>query len=166
PLRIQMTDPGGEARLYRNLTIAERGRGDCTALAETVALIVDRFLHDLGYEAPENLPAPLPAPDANLARGPPPVPSAAARFDLFAGGSWRPNSSDESDFELGFGLGLERGVLGHRLAATFTGGTSLTGMAVAGDHSTATLHRMPFRVGLWVPISAGPGQFEPGVRAG
>ena len=59
PLRIEMTDQGGEARLYRNLTVSERGRGDCTALAETVALIVDRFLHDLGYEAPTTLPAPL-----------------------------------------------------------------------------------------------------------
>ena len=34
------------------------------------------------------------------------------------------------------------------------------------DGSIATLHRMPFRVGFWVPIIAGPGQWEPGVRAG
>jgi hypothetical protein len=166
PLRIEMTDQGGEARLYRNLTVSERGRGDCTALAETVALIVDRFLHDLGYEAPATLPPPLPGADANLSRGPPPMPTGAARFDLFAGGSWRPNSSDEGDFELGFGLGFERGVLGRRLAATFTGGASLTGKATATDGARATLHRMPFRVGFWVPIAAGPGQLEPGVRAG
>ena len=124
PLRIEMTDQGGEARLYRNLTISERGRGDCTALAETVALIVDRFLHDLGYEAPTTLPAPLPAADANLSRGPPPVPVGAVRFDLFAGGPGAPVRPTNSDFELGFGLGLERGVAGRRFAATFTGGTS------------------------------------------
>ena len=166
PLRIEMTDQGGEARLYRNLTVSERGHGDCTALAETVALIVDRFLHDLGYEAPTTLPAPLPAADANLSRGPPPVPGGAVRFDLFAGGAWRPGSSDDSDFELGLGLGLERGVAGRRFAATFTGGTSGTGTVTALDGSTATLHRMPFRIGLWIPIVAGPGQLEPGVRAG
>ena len=73
PLRIEMTDQGGEARLYRNLVVAEHNRGDCAALAETVALIVDRFLHDLGYEAPPTLPAPLPGsrrqPDARPAAG-------------------------------------------------------------------------------------------------
>jgi len=166
PLRIEMTDQGGEARLYRNLVVAEHSRGDCTALAETVALIVDRFLHDLGYEAPPTLPAPLPGPDANLTRGPPPAASSGGRFDLFAGGSWRGASTDESDFELGFGAGFERGVVGRRLAATLTVGTSATRSATAMNGSIATLHRMPIRLGIWVPINAGPGQLEPGVRAG
>ncbi len=166
PLRIEMTDPGGEARLYRNLTVSERGRGDCAALAETVALIVDRFLHDLGYEAPATLPPPLAGADANLSRGPPPAASGATRFDLFAGGAWRGATSDASDFELGFGLGFERGVLGRRFAVTFTGGTTRSHTNVAGNNYTATLRRMPFRLGFWIPILAGPGQLEPGVRAG
>jgi hypothetical protein len=166
PLRIEMTDQGGEARLYRNLTVSERGRGDCTALAETVALIVDRFLHDLGYEAPATLPPPLPGPDANLSRGPPPAASGASRFDLFAGGSWRGATGEDSDFELGFGLGFERGLLGRRFAVTFTGGTTKSQTNVAGDNYTATLRRMPFRLGFWMPILVGPGQLEPGVRGG
>ena len=166
PLRIEMTDQGGEARLYRNLAVAEHNRGDCAALAETVALIVDRFLHDLGYEAPTTLPPPIPGPDANLSRGPPPAASGGGRFDLFAGGSWRGASTDESDFELGFGLGFERGIVGRRFAATLTVGTSATRSATATDGSIATLQRMPFRLGFWVPINAGPGQLEPGVRAG
>jgi hypothetical protein len=166
PLRIEMTDQGGEARLYRNLAVAEHNRGDCAALAETVALIVDRFLHDLGYEAPPTLPPPLPGSDANLTRGPPPAASGPGRFDLFAGGSWRGASTDESDFELGFGLGFERGLIGRRFAATLTVGTSATHSATAIDGSIGTLHRMPFRFGLWIPINAGLGQLEPGVRAG
>jgi hypothetical protein len=166
PLRIEMTDQGGEARLYRNLVVAEHSRGDCTALAETVALIVDRFLHDLGYEAPPTIPAPLPGPDANLSRGPPPAASGPGRFDLFAGGAWRGASTDESDFELGFGLGFERGLAGRRFAATLTVGMSATRSATAADGSIATLQRMPFRLGFWIPIAAGPGQLEPGVRAG
>jgi hypothetical protein len=166
PLLIEMTDQGGEARLYRNLTVAERGRGDCAALAETVALIVDRFLHDLGYEAPTTLPPPLPGPDANLSRGPPPVASGASRFDLFAGGSWRGATGEDSDFELGFGLGFERGLLGRRFAVTFTAGTTKSKTNPAGGVYTATLRRMPFRLGFWIPIVAGPGQLEPGIRAG
>jgi len=165
PLRIEMVDQGGEARLYRNLTVSERGRNDCVALAETVALIVDRFVHDLGYEAPPTIPAPLPPPDENLARPPPPVVSAASRFDLFAGGSWRGASSEESDFEVGFGLGFERGLAGRRFALTFTGAMSATRSA-PDDGYVATLRRMPFRLGFWIPILAGPGQVEPGVRVG
>jgi hypothetical protein len=166
PLRIEMTDPGGEARLYRNLTVAERGHSDCGALAETVALIVDRFLHDLGYEAPATLPPPLAGPDTNLSRGPPPAVSGASRFDLFAGGSWRGANSDASAFELGFGLGFERGLLGRRFGVTFTGGTTKSQTQPAGNGYMATLRRMPFRLGFWMPIFAGPGQLEPGVRVG
>jgi len=166
PLRIEMTDQGGEARLYRNLTVSERGRGDCAALAETVALIVDRFLHDLGYESPVTLPPPLAGPDANLSRGPPPAVSGASRFDLFAGGSWRGATGEDSDFELGFGLGFERGLGGRRFAITFTGGTTKSKSNPSGNDYTATLRRMPFRLGFWVPIFAGPGQLEPGIRIG
>jgi len=166
PLRIEMTDQGGEARLFRNLTVAERGRSDCAALAETVALIVDRFLHDLGYEAPPTLPPPLAGSDANLSRGPPPAASGASRFDLFAGGSWRGPTGGDDDFELGFGLGFERGLLGRRLAVTFTGGTTKSMSQPSGDQYTATLRRIPFRLGFWIPILAGPGQLEPGIRVG
>jgi hypothetical protein len=94
------------------------------------------------------------------------VASGPGRFDLFAGGSWRGGSTDESDFELGFGLGFEKGVVGHRLAATLTVGTSATRSATATDGAIATLHRMPIRLGFWLPIHAGPGQLEPGVRVG
>ncbi len=166
PLRIEMVDQGGEARLFRNLTVAEPRRNDCVALAETVALIVDRFVHDLGYEAPPTLPNPLPPPDDNLARGPPPPPTGASRLDVFAGGSWRGASSDESDFEAGFGLGFERGLGGRRFAVTFTGGVSAAHRVPANETFTASLRRMPFRLGFWIPILAGPGQVEPGVRIG
>jgi hypothetical protein len=168
PLSIELTDQGGEARLYRNLTLAERGRGnDCPALAETVALIVDRFLHDLGYEAPLTLPPPLkPPPTDNLARAPPRIPPGAGRFDLFAGGFWRGASTEDSDMEVGLGLGFERGLGGRRLSATFSGGVSSEQTARTADASKATLRRFPVRFGLFLPLPAGQGQFEPGVRLG
>ena len=167
PLRIELTDPGGEARLYRNLTLAERGRGsECTALAETVALIVDRFLHDLGYEAP---PSPPPAPrpaDENLARGPPAAPPRIGnRFDVLAGGAWRGGASpaDAGTFELALGLGLERGVA-RRWAATLSGGVSFANNGDLADGSSATFRRVPVRLGFFLPLAAGPGWLEPGVR--
>ena len=168
PLSIELTDRGGEARLYRNLTLAERGRSnDCPALAETVALIVDRFLHDLGYEAPLTLPPPLKAPPTdNLARAPPRPPAANGRLDLFAGGYWRGASTSDSDLEIGLGVGIERGLGGRRLLATFSGGLSTERMAVTADASEATLRRFPVRFGLYLPLQAGQGQLEPGVRLG
>ena len=166
PLRIELTDPGGEARLFRNLTLAERGKSnDCLALAETVALIVDRFLHDLGYEAPPS-PPPVPrAPTDNLTRGPPAVAvQRGNRLDVFAGGSWRGAAAIESDVELGLGLGLERGVGGQRLAATFSAGFSFERRQDIIDGSQATLRRIPLRFGLLMPLALGPGSLEPGLR--
>jgi hypothetical protein len=175
PLRIELTDQGGEARLYRNLTLAERARGgDCQALADTVALIVERFLHDLGYEAPPSPPPPLQEmPRDNLARGPPPALAAANRFDVFAGGAWRGASTADSDFEVGLGLGFERGLGNRRVAATFTGGLSSARVAQYQDNNNgegsirninATLRRVPVRFGLFLPLILGPGWLEPGLR--
>jgi hypothetical protein len=169
PLRVELTDQGGEARLYRNLSIAERGRGnDCLALADTVALIVERFLHDLGYELPPNPPPPpREAPRTGLSRGPPPVLPPPNRVDLFAGGSWRGTSPmDESDFEVGLGLGFERGITGRRVALTFTAGISTQRSAPypAAPDLGATLRRVPVRLGLFMPLVLGPGWLEPGVR--
>jgi hypothetical protein len=167
PLRIELTDPGGEARLYRNLTLAERGRGsECTALAETVALIVDRFLHDLGYEAPPSPPPALKSPDENLARGPPAAaPKVGNRYDLLAGGSWRGDSSiGEDDFEMALGLGLERGLGARRLAVSLSTGLSLVNSGTLRDGTSARFRRVPLRLGLFLPLSVGPGWLEPGLR--
>jgi hypothetical protein len=168
PLRIELTDQGGAARHYRSLTLAERNRApDCPALADTVALIVERFLRDLGYEAPPSPPPPIrELPRDNLARGPPAAPIGPSRFDLFAGGSWRGASgSGESDFEAGLGLGFERGFGGRRLAATFSGGLAPSRSATnIGQNFQATLRRVPIRLGLFMPMILGPGWLEPGVR--
>ena len=172
PLRVELTDQGGEARLYRSLTVAERSRAlDCPALADTVALIVERFLHDLGYEAPPSPPPPPREPvRENLTRGPPAAPAGPSRVDVFAGGAWRGASSTETnDFEAGLGLGFERGLFGRRVAATFTGGIStLCCSAVIPDQNVqnvrATLYRIPVRLGLYIPFLVGPGWLEPGLR--
>lgn len=170
PLRIELTDQGGEARLYRSLTVAERSRApDCPALADTVALIVERFLRDLGYEAPPSPPPPVKEPPRdNLTRGPPAAAIAANRFDVFAGGAWRgAPQSGESDFEAALGLGFERGVGSRRLAVTFSGGLSPSRSASIVDMNfQAKLLRIPIRIGLFMPVALGPGWLEPGLRLG
>ena len=168
PLRVELTDQGGEARLYRSLTIAERSRApDCAALADTVALIVERFLRDLGYEAPPSPPPPAKEPPRdNLTRGPP-APVGPSRFDIFAGGAWRgASAAEESELEAGLGLGFERGFSGRRLAATFSGGFASRSAADIGQNFQATLRRVPVRFGVFMPVVLGPGWLEPGVRLG
>ena len=169
PLRVELTDQGGEARLYRSLTVAERSRAlDCPALADTVALIVERFLRDLGYEAPPSPPPPAKDPPReNLTRGPPPPTFGPSRVDIFAGGAWRGASTTETnDFEAGLGLGFERALFGRRVAVTFTGGisTSCCSASIPDQNISATLYRIPVRLGLFVPFLVGPGWLEPGLR--
>lgn len=176
PLRIDLVDPNGEGRLQRVLSLAERGRGsDCPALAETVALIVDRYLHDVGYEAPFSTAPPPEAPpqkpsepEVDEARAPPAPRSTASapprnRFDLFAAGGWRGTVGQEEadDFELGFGFGFERPRGAGRVGATLSGGVSPVERATlpAGN---GTLRRFPLRLGLFVPLLLGPGWIEPG----
>jgi hypothetical protein len=67
-LRLDLTDPAGGPLLHRVLPPREHAR-DCPALAETAALIVDRYWHEVGYDVP--LAAPRPPP-AHVAPPPPP----------------------------------------------------------------------------------------------
>jgi hypothetical protein len=64
-----LIDGRGEVRLRRVLGAPGRGKpGECAALADTMAVIVERFLSGISYEPPVEPPAP-PAPP------PPPPPS-------------------------------------------------------------------------------------------
>jgi hypothetical protein len=82
-LRVDLSDPDGGPLLRRRVApeIGPRAKAtDCAALAETAALIVDRYWHEVGYEVP---PAPPPAPPPPKApppprAAPPPAPEKAA----------------------------------------------------------------------------------------
>src|SRR5262249_50461910 len=67
-IRFQLTNADGETVLYRTLPPPPGRPADCPALSETVALIVDRYLHEVGFETPPLLP---PAPPPALVTGPP-----------------------------------------------------------------------------------------------
>jgi hypothetical protein len=69
-MRLDLTDPDGGPLLHRWLPAVDHARGgDCAALAETAALIVERYWHEVGYDvSPEGSRPPPDVPSA-----PPPV---------------------------------------------------------------------------------------------
>jgi hypothetical protein len=78
-LRVDLSDPDGAPLLRRRVAPEDptgAKPGDCAALAETAALIVDRYWHEVGYEVPPAAPPAAPAPSPPPA--PPPAPAPAA----------------------------------------------------------------------------------------
>jgi hypothetical protein len=84
-MRLDLYDPEGGPLLHRWLPPSDRTHaGDCPALAETAALIVERYWHEVGYDVPletPNAPPKPPQPKATAppspAPPPPPTPKAA-----------------------------------------------------------------------------------------
>jgi hypothetical protein len=176
-LRVELSDANGEPVLHRQLPPPPaRGKSpDCPALAETVALIVDRYLHEVGYEAPPSPPPPPPAPPPSpptvIARPPPPAGAGGAGAGA-AGGARRV-------WQIGLGAsaragdagGLDAagmiaaGVSGRRLGAHLSFGLAPAAYARWSD-GHATLRRLPARLSLDMSLVAGPGRLEPGIAAG
>ena len=62
-MRLDLADPEGGPLLHRWLPATDRAHaGDCPALAETAALIVERYWHEVGYDVPLETPKPPPKP--------------------------------------------------------------------------------------------------------
>ena len=76
-MRLDLSDPEGGPLLHRWLPATDRTHaGDCPALAETAALIVERYWHEVGYDVPLETPKP-PPPKAAVPPAPPPPPKPA-----------------------------------------------------------------------------------------
>ena len=81
-LSLSLVDRAGVIRLYRTLPPpAQGGRArDCAALADTVALIVDRYFDEVELpEMPEKAAAPPPQPPQPPSPPPPPAPPTARK---------------------------------------------------------------------------------------
>jgi hypothetical protein len=74
-MRLDLYDPEGGPLLHRWLPPNDRTHaGDCPALAETAALIVERYWHEVGYDVPLETPNASPKPPTPKATAPPPPP--------------------------------------------------------------------------------------------
>jgi hypothetical protein len=168
-VRVDLVDPGGEMLLRRVLTPGERTRAaDCPALAETVALIVERYWHEVGYDVP---PLPVPAPAAPRAPPPPtPAPTITAtaptgraaapgawRWSLALAGATRTGGASAFD-----GSALLAGAVEGRIGLRLSAGMMET-VDAPFSYATATFHRFPIRLGAYLPIPLAVGQLEPGV---
>jgi len=74
-MRLDLSDPEGGPLLHRWLPATDRAHaGDCPALAETAALIVERYWHEVGYDVPLETPNASPKPPPPKAAAPPAPP--------------------------------------------------------------------------------------------
>jgi hypothetical protein len=155
--RLALTDGRGQVLLSRTLppSTATRDR-DCEALAETVALIVDRYLQELAYQSP---PA-VAAVASPVVDDPGPV---ERRWELFAGGTWQPSNEAGAtagyEARLGVGRTLGRGA---RYALELTVGVQERSFRDAAD----PLWRFPAELRLLWRQTPRPVRLELGPFAG
>ncbi|HET6282456.1 MAG TPA: hypothetical protein VFH73_15945, partial [Polyangia bacterium] len=156
----------------------ERPAAECAALADTVALIVERYLREIGYRpAPKASSAAPPAeapPTATSSprAGVPPSTTPAGRAGLFFGvGSnmatpitGRADHSQRTlSVELAGELHLRRIAFS---ASAGVGEATRTPPVPQTDSGTLQLLPMPLRLGAAVRVVAGPGYLLPRVGAG
>jgi hypothetical protein len=142
-----LTDRDLQVRLRRELPPpASADPSECPALAETVALMVERYLQELGYHA-----EPAPVIDRR-------------RWDLFAGATWRPGADGLSAYEVRLGVGRvlgSRGRLGLALALGIEGSSE-----EEWPGATGRLHRFPAELRLAWRRGIGSTTLELGPFAG
>jgi hypothetical protein len=175
PASITLMDAAGKVKLERSLRggleapavdqnaeapavpppLDLEGRRDkeCAALAETAALIVERYLSDLQDHLPPPTP---PAP-------PPPT----RRWELSLATAFRPGSDGLSAFEVGPQLGrfLARGHLLLTLAVA-AGGESNPVPSDSRYRGEARQRRFPVDLGLWWVSGPAAAELQVGVGAG
>jgi hypothetical protein len=175
-IRIDLADPDGAPLLHRVLAVA-RAPSECPALADTIALIIERYWREVGYDAPP-LPPPSPPPPPPPPSPPPPAqppappavvtsgsanaavatePGVPLRWSLALSAAGRAGDSGARDASASIALGAEARI-GFRLSAGVANGTT----AAIGD-GQADFRRFPVRLGAYLPIRLPVGQLEPGL---
>jgi hypothetical protein len=179
-VRVDLVDAKDEIVLHRLLPAPPAGHApDCPALAETIAIIVERYLHDIGYEAPTAPPPPPPAasppapppsaPTTLVAEPAPPVVARrahAALWRLGVAASGRRGDAGGFDGDGDLALGVEGTSDGPHLGARLSAGLAPRASATWGATDRATLLRIPFRLGGYVGVPLGRGRLEPGLGVG
>jgi hypothetical protein len=142
-----LTDRDLHVRLRRELPPpASADPAECPVLAETVALMVERYLQEVGYHAE-------PAPTADR-----------RRWELFAGATWRPGTDGLAAYEVRVGVGRVLGLRGRLGLALALGVEGTSDEAWRGG--TGRLHRFPAELRLVWRRGIGSTTFELGPFAG
>jgi hypothetical protein len=156
--RLALTDGRGQVLLSRELppSTATRDR-DCEALAETVALIVDRYLQELAYQSPPTVTAVAAAPSVEEPG------TGERRWELFTGGTWQPSNEAgaAAGYEARLGVGRTLGRAA-RYALELTVGVQQRKFREAAD----PLWRFPAELRLLWRQTPRPVRLEVGPFAG
>jgi len=168
-VRFSLVDARGETQLRRTLPAPGRGRppSECLALADTVAVIVERYLSGIAYDPADTVP-----PETRgTAVVSPPAATAAAETGrgglVLVGLGWRmPRGAggEQGEMELRVGGQLELTRAQPRLSLGLSIGASPALEATlepANGSRTLTFRRFPFRLGALLELPAGPGWVEP-----
>jgi hypothetical protein len=144
-----LSEPQGRVRLYRTLRPSEgAGPGECLALAETVALIVERYLQELDARARSG-DAAEPVPAAATAKADAPR---APGWRISLAGLYRPAEAAPSSF--GGGLRVGRAFAGRPLLLAGAFGWHPRRSAELGG-GAAGLGRFPADVALLLRLPGG-----------
>jgi hypothetical protein len=173
-VRFALLDARGETQLRRTLPAPGRGRpiGECLALADTLAVIVERYLGGIAYDAGDTLlPAATPAVSA-----PPPGLAAAGQPGrgvlALVGLGWRmPRGAggEQGEVEARVGAQVELTRTAPRLSVALSAGISPPAETEVGSGDSnriVTVRRFPFRLGALLAVPAGPGWVEPTAELG
>ena len=156
---------GEQIELERRLTPDERAASPegCEALAEAAALVVVRYLREIGYRPPEvRAPEPLPVVVAPGSPTPPRSSVRSAGYLGIAGAARAAPAASRAELSLVFQL--HRGWLAAEVAA---GATSQTVAAVPATASgELRLRAFPARLALGVPVRLGWATLVPAAGMG
>ena len=192
-MRLDLNDPEGGPLLHRWLPASERPKGnDCPALAETAALIVERYWHEVGYDVPIETPAPPkppppkatpPPPPPPKPLLPPPAPTVEVRQEppkralkppppaeplpppgwwIGAGGGGLFGTGGQSSSVASLSVGVERPFFKRRLGLQLSAAVQTNAFAITWLPGHADIRQFPVRMGAYLPIPLGFGQLEPG----
>lgn len=174
-IRVDLNDQAGASLLHRVLPPARGTAADCAALADTTALIVERYWREVGYDAPPLVtvtppPAP-PAPPPVVEESPPPPPPAAPRvyvpmrWSLAAAAAGQLGDTGTLGATALLALTFERPVATRRVGFRLSAGVGNRTTAIT-ESGEARFRRLPVRAGAYLPIRLPLGQLEPGLGVG
>jgi hypothetical protein len=179
--RVTLTDATGGLRLERDLELpkppppvasaatpsspAHEHPADCTALAETLALIVERYMRHIGYHEPPP-PALVPPPEPPPPPAPPPAPRREPRAPFGLGLSVRPPWAASTRVEPEISVDVRLGRLSLAASAAYAL-PRVDAVPMTSGAGTFTFQSLATRVAVgWVLLLGARGSVVPAIGGG